>query len=322
MKILQTSILALLICGTACARGTSAADSASAESAAESAQQSVSSPFNADSAYNYVARQMDFGPRVPGTPAHAECAKWLESELRRHGAKVTVQKADLKAFNGTVLPAVNLLAQFAPDARDRTLLVAHWDSRPWADNDPDAANHTKPVPGANDGASGVGVLLEMARVLGQMKPDKGIDILFVDAEDYGTEGDDMSWALGARHFVETPPIEGYEPARVIVLDMVGGRGTTMRKEYFSAYYSPTLLEEVWSAAAEAGHADIFTQLPGGAITDDHLEFLRAGIPSIDIIALSDTGFPDTWHTVDDTLENIDPTVLGAVGQSVLHYLTR
>lgn len=331
MKILQTSLLSLILAAVGCASSSAGTDNDS-ESAAEntSGQQAVpvgkapaiASAFVADSAFSNVERQLQFGPRVPGTPAHDACGKWLEAELRRHGAEVTLQQATLRAFDGAPLPATNILGQFNPEATDRTLLVAHWDTRPWADNDPDPANHDKPVPGANDGASGVAVLLEIARVLGQQGTvGKGIDILFVDAEDYGSEGDDESWALGARMFVQNPP-EGYRPARVILLDMVGGRGTSFRREMFSDAYAPALLDDVWDAAALAGHADLFTNLQGGAITDDHVEFLKAGVPAIDIIALSDTGFPDTWHTVNDDLRHIDPAMLDATGRTVLTYLFR
>lgn len=331
MKILQTSLLSLILAAVGCASSSAGTDNDS-ESAAEntSGQQAVpvgkapaiASAFVADSAFSNVERQLQFGPRVPGTPAHDACGKWLEAELRRHGAEVTLQQATLRAFDGAPLPATNILGQFNPEATDRTLLVAHWDTRPWADNDPDPANHDKPVPGANDGASGVAVLLEIARVLGQQgTAGKGIDILFVDAEDYGSEGDDESWALGARMFVQNPP-EGYRPARVILLDMVGGRGTSFRREMFSDAYAPALLDDVWDAAALAGHADLFTNLQGGAITDDHVEFLKAGVPAIDIIALSDTGFPDTWHTVSDDLQHIDPAMLDATGRTVLTYLFR
>lgn len=331
MKILQTSLLSLILAAVGCASSSAGTDNDS-ESGAEntSGQQAVpvgkvpaiAAAFVADSAFSNVERQLQFGPRVPGTPAHDACGKWLEAELRRHGAAVTLQQATLQAFDGTPLAATNIFGQFNPQAADRTLLVAHWDTRPWADNDPDPANHDKPVPGANDGASGVAVLLEIARVLGQQGTDgKGVDILFVDAEDYGTEGDDESWALGARYFAQNPPA-GYRPARVILLDMVGGRGTSFRREMFSDAYAPSLLDDVWDAAALAGHADLFTDLQGGAITDDHVEFLKAGVPAIDIIALSDTGFPDTWHTVSDDLRHIDPAMLAATGRTVLTYLFR
>lgn len=277
--------------------------------------------FDADSAYAYVQRQVDFGPRVPNTAAHAATAEWLASELRRHGAQVATLPAELKAFDGTTLKATNILASYNPEAKERILLVAHWDCRPWADEDPDEANHSKPVDGANDGASGVGVLLEIARQLGIEAPAKGVDILLVDAEDWGTEGRDDSWALGAKHFVDNPPEGFIRPKAGVLLDMVGGNGAQFRREQFSQYYSPELVSDLWSTAAAIGHGNIFSNEPGGAITDDHLQFIRAGIPMIDIIEFHpDSGFNPRWHTAADNMEGIDAATLGAVGETVMTWL--
>lgn len=327
MKIIKVSIYSLILCAVACSSAGKSADTLLADSqvaqAAGGTQAdalAMADKFCADSAYSHVATQLAFGPRVPGTAPHRECGEWLTNKLQGLGAKVSLQELSLRAFDGTVLPAKNILGQFNPQASDRTLLVAHWDTRPWADQDPDPANRSKPVPGANDGASGVAVLLEVARVLSDAGMDKGVDILFVDAEDYGTEGDDMSWALGARAFVQAPPVAGYRPQRVILLDMVGGKGTSFPREMFSDYNAPELLNEVWRCADMAGHSGLFVQSQGGAITDDHVEFLRAGIPAIDIVAFSETGFAPTWHTLADNLENIDPAILRAVGRTVLTYL--
>lgn len=321
MKILNIVVLALAVGGMSCAKTGATADSASAVTLDAEPLQKVEVSFDADSAYAYVERQVGFGPRVPGTESHAACGRWLEAELRRHGAEVVVQEALLKAFDGTPLPARNIMGRYNPGASDRTLLLAHWDTRPWADNDPDAANHRKPVDGADDGASGVGVLLEVARQLADADQSAGIDILFVDAEDCGTEGSDDSWALGARHFVQNPPIDGYRPSRAILLDMVGGAGSVFRREYFSDRYAPALLSDVWEAASLAGHDSRFSHEPGGAITDDHLEFIKAGIPAIDIIACHGAGgFPPYWHTVGDNMDNISAETLGAVGRTVMTYL--
>lgn len=279
--------------------------------------------FNADSAYAYVARQVDFGPRVPNTEAHRKCGDWLAAELRRHGAQVTEQRAQLKAFDGTMLNAVNIFGQFNPGADARVLLLAHWDCRPWADQDPDPANHKTPVDGANDGASGVGVLLEIARQLSLTGSDKGIDILFVDAEDWGTEGIEDSWAMGARHFVEHPPVDGYLPDEAILLDMVGGRGAVFCREYFSEKAAPRLAQALWGTAASLGHGDIFRNTFGGAVTDDHVQLIARGIPTVDIIEYhpeQETGFNPNWHTVSDNMDNIDPATLKAVGETVLTYI--
>ena len=321
MKILKATLYTLLFSVGACTSAGKSADTVST-AAETTVAPSQADKFNTDSAYYFVERQTLFGPRVPGTPEHRECGEWLAAQLEQKGASVTLQELVLTAFDGTKLPTRNILGQFNPEASDRTLLVAHWDTRPWADRDANADNHSKPVLGANDGASGVGVLLEVARVLNQEGISRGVDILFVDSEDYGSEGDDESWAMGARAFVENPPIEGYRPSRVILLDMVGGKGSVFRRETFSDYNAPSLLNEVWQSAAIAGYEDLFVNVAGGAITDDHVEFLKAQIPAIDIIALNDNGFLPTWHTMQDTMDNIDPAVLTAVGRTVLTYLYR
>lgn len=309
----------LVGCGSAGSKA-GAADSDSlrgAENVAENA--GPRSRFDADSAYAYVKRQVEFGPRVPGTQAHARTAAWLESELRRHGATVTLQKATVKAFDGKDLPMTNIMGSYNPEMSDRLLLLAHYDTRPWADEDADAANHQKALDGANDGASGVGVLLETARMLGNMNPGKGIDILFVDCEDYGTSGDDESWALGARYFAEHPIKPGYRPSRAILLDMVGGQGAEFPAEYISRQNAPELDDAFREAAAKAGHAGMFPRRLGGAVTDDHVELIKVGIPAIDIIDYRN-GFCPTWHTMDDNLGNIDRETLRAVGESLFMYL--
>lgn len=315
-KIAVISIFALLI--SACAqRAASASETVAAEKKA-----AVELPaFSADSAYSFVEKQVAFGPRVPNTAAHEKAGRWLESELRRHGAEVIVQKASLEAFDGTMLRASNILGRFDAGKSRRVLLLAHWDSRPWADNDPDEANHSRPVDGANDGASGVGVLLETARLVGAKSPSVGVDILFVDAEDYGSEGDDLSWALGARHFVSNPPVEDFAPEAVVLLDMVGGENARFAREQFSAYYSPGLLNRFWDAAEKAGEGSRFVNEPGGAITDDHLEFQRAGMQAIDIIEYCpDTGFNPRWHTVADDMSGISAATLGSVGRALVRWL--
>ena len=284
---------------------------------------SASIEFNADSAYHYIERQVGFGPRVPNTEAHQKCSAWLSSELRRHGATVYKQKANLKAFDGTNLNATNIIGQFNEGADNRLLLLAHWDSRPWADADPNPNNHKTAVDGANDGASGVGVLLEIARLIGLQNTDKGIDILFLDAEDWGTEGDDESWALGAKYFVNNPFKSGYHPSEAILLDMVGGHDAVFRREYFSEINAPTLVDKIWNIASQSGYANSFSNELGGAITDDHVEFIKAGIPAIDIIeynANSETGFNPTWHTTSDNMSGINRKTLKAVGQTITNYI--
>ena len=283
--------------------------------------------FNADSAYSYVEAQVNFGPRIPGTSGHSQCAEYLVSDLKRHNADTVInQTATVKAFNGDQLPINNIMGRYNLPATRRILLVAHWDTRPWADNEARIENRDRPVPGANDGASGVGVLLEIARQLDIKSPDTGIDILFTDAEDYGRiEGwgdSESTWALGTQHWVKNMPYEkGKYPIYGILLDMVGGQDAKFHREYYSEQYASTILDKVWSMANASGFGHIFVNKPAGGITDDHVFINRAGIPCIDIIEClnPDTkSFPPTWHTLSDDMASIDRNSLKAVGQTVLN----
>ena len=287
---------------------------------------SISVPtFNADSAYNYVAQQVAMGYRVPGTDIHKRTAQWLADEMRRHGADVMVQEATAEAYDGKKLPMYNIIAQFAPENTNRILLAAHWDSRPYADHDPNPENHRRPIAGANDGASGVGVLLEMARHIGAVPPSVGVDIILFDVEDYGApewvDGDNSdTWALGSQYWATHMHKPGYKARYGILLDMVGAPGMCFYREYFSQHYASHVINKVWSCAERLGYSSVFVNTMGGAITDDHLYMNKAGIPSIDIIQMhphSETGFFDQWHTIDDTMEHIDAYMLGAVGETVL-----
>lgn len=306
----------MLSCGAG--KGNSAGKEADA--AVDSVAPHSNSLFSVDSAYSYLKRQVEFGPRVPGSEAHRRAADWLVAELSRHGGDVSQQTATLKAFDGTSLECRNIFARFNPDVKERMLLLAHYDSRPWADQDPDPERRKSPVDGANDGASGVAVLLETARHLKSGFPDRGIDILFVDCEDYGTEGDDESWALGAKYFAKNPIISGYAPHAAILLDMVGGKDAVFPAEYFSRQAAPALDDAFRAAAARAGHSGRFPLRLGGAVTDDHIQLIEAGIPAIDIIDYREAGFCPTWHTAADNLSNIDPATLRAVGESLFEFL--
>ncbi|MDO5570123.1 MAG: M28 family peptidase [Bacteroidales bacterium] len=286
--------------------------------------------FNTDSAYYYVKQQVEFGERVPNTKAHDDAALWLASELKRHNAEVTVQNAPLKAFDGTILNSSNIIGSFNPEKKDRILLFAHWDSRPFADHDNDKNNWKKPISGANDGASGVGVLLEIARQVGMKSPDKGIDILFVDSEDYGTpefytgEYQADSWALGAQYWAKRPHKPGYRARYGILLDMVGAKDAVFFRESYSKDYAPSIQDKIWKKAKELGHGDYFIDDIGGYITDDHVYINQiAKIPSVDIIHLdksTKTGFFKHWHTVHDTVEKIDPQTLFVVGETLMHVI--
>lgn len=248
--------------------------------------------FDADSAYSFVARQVAFGPRVPGTATHRKCGNYLVDKLRSYGADVLTQDVDLKAYNGDAFQARNIIAQFQPENPERVMLCAHWDTRPWADSDPDKANHYKPIPGANDGGSGVGVLLEVARQLSMIPTKVGVDIILFDAEDYGLHENDIekyssirhSWALGSQFWSYFPHTSGYSPRYGILLDIVGAPGSKFLQEYYSLQFAPGVVEKVWQWAKKAGYPEYFIAEEGGAITDDHLYVnATAGIPCIDII---------------------------------------
>lgn len=284
--------------------------------------------FNADSAYHYTAAQVAFGPRVPNSEAHVACGDWLESELTRFGAQVTAQRVTLRAYDGTVLAARNIVGSYKPELRKRVLLCAHWDSRPWADADADPKNHRTPILGANDGASGVGVLLEVARQLQAQPAEIGIDIIFFDAEDYGTHADEKeiaesnTWCLGSQYWARVPHKADYMARFGILLDMVGGKDARFHREGYSDYFAKHIVDKVWAAAQASGNGQWFPYADGGVITDDHLPINQiARIPCIDIIGhYPETGFAPTWHTMDDTMDNIDPAVLRAVGQTVLQVI--
>ena len=277
--------------------------------------------FNADSAYFFVAQQLSFGSRVPESVAHANCLSYLETRLYQFGATVQIQKFKTRLANGKIIEGKNIIASYQPEKKNRILLCAHWDSRPNADQDTNPANHTKPLLGANDGASGVGVLLEIARHLGQNNTSAGIDIVLFDVEDSGSYGNNDSWALGSQYWAKNPHQINYTARFGILLDMVGATDPIFAKESTSMRYAPGIMDMVWKKAAKLGYADYFKSHTGGSILDDHVainEYLN--IPTIDIIDYDDsssTGFFEYWHTTGDDLSTIDPISLGVVGRTVM-----
>jgi Zn-dependent M28 family amino/carboxypeptidase len=285
--------------------------------------------FDPDSAYAYTARQVGFGPRVPNTEAHKVCGAYLASELERHGAEIFLQETVLTAYNGDRLQSKNIIGVYNPGNKKRILLFAHWDTRPYSDQDPDKTNHFKPIDGADDGASGVGVLLEIARQVSGNAPDVGIDIIFFDAEDYGVPEFERSfkedtYCLGSQFWAKNPHIPGYKANFGILLDMVGHKDATFYKEGFSMSYAAPYVERIWSAARNLGYGRYFINTKGPSITDDH-QYVIAGrnIPCVDIIHTklnTPHGFGMHWHTQNDTLDNIDPKTLKAVGQTVMEVI--
>lgn len=280
--------------------------------------------FDVDTAMTYLKRQVDFGPRVPGSLSHRQCADWLAGNLKGMGYVVTDHEiATTHPVDGHPIKVRNIFAQSNPDATDRVIILAHYDTRPWADHDADSSKHTLPIDGANDGASGVAVALEIARSIGQLPKDKGLDILLVDQEDSGTYNDDDSWCIGSRVWADNLPYTGsQQPRFAILLDMVGGKDAVFRREYFSQAYAAPINDIVWNAAKTIGHGARFVDEMGGAINDDHIPLLRAGIPTIDIIETNraNGGFNPTWHTTEDNIDNIDPATIRAVGEVITHVI--
>lgn len=292
--------------------------------------QPVGPDFNADSAYIYLQEQCDFGPRTMNSTAHDKCEKWIIQKFEQYGCKVTTQKATLNGYDGTPLRSTNIIASYNPKATTRIMFCAHWDCRPWADNDPDSTNWHKPIVAANDAASGVGVMIELARILKGSGLELGVDFICFDAEDYGTpqwfEGEDPgdTWALGAQYFANNLP-EGYAPRYGILLDMVGGVGAKFYREGMSMQYAPAIVKKVWNAARQVGYGSYFPKDDGGMITDDHIPVNQtANIPCIDVIPYypdcAQSSFGPTWHTIADNMDNIDKNTLKAVGQTMVQVL--
>jgi Zn-dependent M28 family amino/carboxypeptidase len=311
--------------------------------------------FNADSAYAFCAEQCAFGPRTMNSDAHEQCLRWIVAKFKQYGLDVSEQRADLRGYDGTLLRATNIIARTRnAGSGPRILICAHWDSRPWADNDPDTANWRRPVLAANDGASGVAVMLEIARLIQSADSLKvGIDFVCFDAEDWGTpqwataSGNDC-WALGSEHwakeYAKMQSVSGVDnvqqiqgagqqaPGSVqqgiaygILLDMVGGQGAQFYQEGYSKQYAQSILDKVWRAAQVVGYGSYFPTESGGTITDDHVPVNEiAGIPCIDIIpyypACRQSSFGPTWHTVSDDMEHIDKNTLLAVGQTIIQVI--
>lgn len=282
--------------------------------------------FSADSAMIFLEKQVSFGPRIPNTQAHQKCAVWLEKKLKTYCKSVTVQQFTAKAYNGKILNLTNLIASFNPDSSDRVLLLAHWDTRPYADNDPDERNRRKPFDGANDGGSGTAVLLEIARQLSIKNPQTGIDILLVDGEDYGAPMDEQSqveddWCLGTQYWARFPHTLVYSARFGILLDMVGASDAVFYKEGTSMYFAPDVVQKVWNMASEIGFGQYFYTETSQPITDDHVYVNQIRqIPCIDIIQhdpSTPSGFYKNWHTLNDNMSGISKNTLEAVGKTVL-----
>ena len=291
--------------------------------------------FDGNLAFQFVKAQTDFGPRVPNSEAHQLCARWLVDRLSEYADTVYVQDFRTRIYNGINMNGQNIIASFHPEAQKRIVLCAHWDSRPFADHDPDEANWNTPIDGANDGASGVGVLMECARLFKQQPLNEklGVDIVLFDLEDYGPRQDEAYdyyeeganyWALGSQYWAKHPHIYGYRAYYGILLDMVGGSNPNFEKEYYSQGYASSVSNKVWRKAADLGYRRYFTTELGDPISDDHIPMNEAGLPTIDIIDLqpesSNGSFPEVWHTLNDNIDNINPTTLQMVGDVIINVL--
>jgi hypothetical protein len=300
-----------------------------AQAAEQVADEPLCAPVlaNADSLYSFVKQQVDCGPRVPGSKAHEACRNLIVKALKEYGVEAEFQPAAVTTFRGEKLTAYNIFGRINPEAKNRILLLAHYDTRPWADEDPDEAKQLQPLDGANDGGSGVAVMLEIARCMQSLPTDSvGVDLLFVDVEDSGESGgaDESTWCLGTQKWADsTPYAPGETPEFGILFDMVGGKDAKFNREYFSQQYAKGAVDKIWAVANASGFAERFPNSIGGSIIDDHLYINQAGIPCIDIIesANPQTGsFNPTWHTTADSLEAIDSETLRIVAQVVLNYL--
>jgi hypothetical protein len=286
--------------------------------------------FNADSAFSFIEKQVAFGPRVPGTKAHEECAGWMVEKLKSYTPDVLVQSAPIKTFDGKTHTLKNIIASFQKEKKNRILLCAHWDTRPFSDQDRE--NKNEPSDGANDGGSGVGVLIEIARLLSLSSPNTGVDIILFDLEDYGetdfSEFPSMedSWCLGSQYWAKNFHTPGYTAQFAVLLDMVGAQNATFAIERHSVEYASWVVKKVWGTASRLGYSDYFIYKEIHAITDDHVYINQyANIPAIDIIQhdpKSPSNFYKHWHTHNDKLEHVDKSTLKAVGQTLLEVIFR
>ncbi len=279
--------------------------------------------FNSDSAYFYVKAQVDFGPRVPGTAAHTKCAAYLSAKLKSFGFEVIIPTGQtVKTYDDKQFILKNIIASSNPNAQKRILICSHWDTRHIAESD--TKDKDKPGDGANDGASGVGVALEIARQVSLLQPTVGVDIIYFDLEDYGTSGDEESWCLGSTYWAINLHKPNYYADYGILLDMVGGPNAMFVKEDYSVQMAPAIVEKVWNTASAIGYGNYFVpQIKKFVGADDHVPVNEyAHIPCIDIISYNQLtgGFPDYHHTHKDNMDMIDKNTLKAVGQTLLEVI--
>lgn len=270
----------------------------------------VTREFNGNTAFGYVQKQMSFGPRIPNTPGHQQEADWLLGELRQRADTVIVQEITHRLSNGQTLHLRNFIARFRPLATDRILYMAHWDTRPMADRAENLGQQRMPVPGADDGASGVAILLGVADALKARAPTgtTGVDLLFVDGEDYGDFADTNDVLIGSRWFAAHQP-PGYQPLFAVLFDMVGDKDLQIFEEGQSVAGAPEVVQRVWRVAADLGYGHQFVPSVRHTLTDDHVSLQKVGIHAIDVV---DFDYP-YWHTTEDTIDKVSAESLQIVG---------
>lgn len=290
--------------------------------------------FDGDSAFAFVQKQVDFGPRNPGSVGHTECAEWLAEKLGSYADSVILQKDRVTAYDGTQMPMINVIGQFQPEKKRRILLFAHWDTRPIADKDPDESRRLEPILGANDGASGVGVLMEIARQLAAKPTNYGIDIIFFDAEDNGAPQDypgdynPASWCLGSQYWSRSQHVAGYRAKYGILLDMVGSKTASFPKEGTSMEFASHVMRKIFKAADKTENSQYFEDRTTGPTIDDHTFINQmTGIPSACIVeyhqgvnAMGLQGYGAFHHTHNDNMDVISAETLEAVGETVMHVI--
>ena len=305
-RLASLALVALLAAGC----GGDAAKDGASPNASDAAAARRALGFSGDSALGYIRTALAFGTRVPGSDGHRRTGDWLVAELRARGAEVVEQTWSHTTADGTTLPLRNILARFNPQATERVLYVTHWDTRPKAESDLDPTKKGLPIVGANDGTSGIGLFLALADGLRAKGPTVGVDLLFVDGEDYGEfSPSEVDVFLGSTYFAANPPTPGYRPVFAIVWDMIGDRDLQIFQEVLSLNGAPEVVSRVWRRAEELGLAGTFIPQPKYTVRDDHVPLLAAGWRAIDVI---DSDFP-YHHTSQDTIDKVSASSLQAVG---------
>ena len=292
--------------------------------------------FRGDSALAFAQAQVDFGPRVPGTPAHERAGDWIVARMRARADSVEVQAWTHVTRTGIELPMRNILARFRPGVAERVLYLTHWDTRPIADSDRNLGARQRPIPGANDGASGVGLLAALADALRKTPPNVGVDLLFVDGEDYATFEDwsdttkNKDVMIGSQYFAAHLP-DSYKPIFGVLFDMIGDRFLQIYQEEHSVEAAPEVVSRVWGVAKDLGYSRYFVTEVHGPVTDDHLPLIRKGLRVIDVLDIDycldgstgcDPGPQNLHHTLQDTMDKISAKSLQIVGDVALTLVTR